>query len=259
MYRSDASDDPRGVVGIRRRSQAGYRKMIQNLFWAAAYNIVAIPLAAGAFAWSRFVLAPAAAVLMSASMVIVAVNAQFLRNATLFAHQTRPIRRVRCAKTERRVEELGAGCEQRVELRPEVCFGHDSGPACEDLFVSRDQDRVRLVGNPIEGKDLFLGVEAPSNRSRRHQLRRALRRVCESSLPGNGHAGDPIAVLLSQLIDDGQLPSTGQSPFGPKHEIDRPQFLGEGEGGAISELQRETLSGLEDLRDICPVPLAALG
>jgi Cu2+-exporting ATPase len=79
-----ASDDPRGVVGIRRLSQAGYRKMIQNLVWATGYNVVAIPLAAGALAWAGIVLAPAAAaVLMSASTVIVAINAQLLRRLDL--------------------------------------------------------------------------------------------------------------------------------------------------------------------------------
>ncbi|HUG32890.1 MAG TPA: copper-translocating P-type ATPase [Acidimicrobiia bacterium] len=79
-----ASDDPRAVVSVRRLSQAGYRKMIQNLVWAAGYNVVAIPLAAGALAWAGFVLAPAAAaVLMSASTVIVAINAQFLRRLDL--------------------------------------------------------------------------------------------------------------------------------------------------------------------------------
>ena len=79
-----ASDDPRGVVGIRRLSQAGYRKMIQNLVWAAGYNVAAIPLAAGALAWAGIVLAPAAAaVLMSASTVVVAVNAQLLRRVDL--------------------------------------------------------------------------------------------------------------------------------------------------------------------------------
>jgi len=78
------SDDPRGVVAIRRLSQAGYRKMIQNLVWATGYNVIAIPLAAGAFAWAGLVLAPAAAaVLMSASTVIVAINAQFLRRLEL--------------------------------------------------------------------------------------------------------------------------------------------------------------------------------
>jgi len=79
-----ASDDPRGVVGIRRLSQAGYRKMIQNLVWATGYNVVAIPLAAGALAWAGIVLAPAAAaVLMSVSTVIVAINAQLLRGLDL--------------------------------------------------------------------------------------------------------------------------------------------------------------------------------
>jgi P-type Cu2+ transporter len=78
------SDDPRGVVGIIRLSRAGYRKMLQNLAWAAGYNIVALPLAAGALAWAGIVLGPAvAAVLMSASTVIVAINAQFLRRLQL--------------------------------------------------------------------------------------------------------------------------------------------------------------------------------
>jgi P-type Cu2+ transporter len=79
-----ASDDPRGVVGIIRLSRAGYRKMLQNLVWAAGYNILALPLAAGALAWAGIVLGPAvAAVLMSASTVIVAINAQFLRRLQL--------------------------------------------------------------------------------------------------------------------------------------------------------------------------------
>jgi P-type Cu2+ transporter len=79
-----ASDDPRGVVGIMRLSRAGYRKMLQNLGWAAGYNVVALPLAAGALAWAGIVLAPAvAALLMSASTVVVAINAQFLRRLQL--------------------------------------------------------------------------------------------------------------------------------------------------------------------------------
>jgi Cu2+-exporting ATPase len=79
-----ASDDPRGVVAVRKLSQAGYRKMIQNLVWATGYNAAAIPLAAGALAWAGIVLGPAvAAVLMSASTVIVAINAQFLRRLDL--------------------------------------------------------------------------------------------------------------------------------------------------------------------------------
>ena len=58
--------------------------MLQILSWAAGYNVLAIPAAAGAFAWAGFVLPPAAAaVLRSASTVIVAINAQFLRRLEL--------------------------------------------------------------------------------------------------------------------------------------------------------------------------------
>lgn len=79
-----ASDDPRGVVGVRRLSSAGYSKMIQNLVWATGYNALAIPLAAGALAGAGFVLGPAVgAALMSASTVVVAINAQFLRRLDL--------------------------------------------------------------------------------------------------------------------------------------------------------------------------------
>jgi Cu2+-exporting ATPase len=74
--------DPRDVPRIIALSLASYRKMVQNLWWAAGYNIAAIPLAAGALAAQGLLLPPAiAAVLMSASTVIVAVNAQLLRRA----------------------------------------------------------------------------------------------------------------------------------------------------------------------------------
>jgi Cu2+-exporting ATPase len=76
--------DPRDVPRIIALSRASYRKMMQNLWWAAGYNIVAIPLAAGVLATQGVLLPPAfAAVLMSASTVIVAINAQLLRRARL--------------------------------------------------------------------------------------------------------------------------------------------------------------------------------
>ena len=79
-----ASDDPRGVVAVRRLSVASYRKMLQNLGWAAGYNVVAIPLAAGVLAWAGVVLAPAVGALaMSASTIVVAVNALLLRRLDL--------------------------------------------------------------------------------------------------------------------------------------------------------------------------------
>ena len=68
------------MVGILRVSQAGYRTMLQNLVWATGSNAAASPAAAGALAWARITLGPAAAAfLMSASTVIGAVNAQLRR------------------------------------------------------------------------------------------------------------------------------------------------------------------------------------
>lgn len=77
-------NDPRDIVKIIRLSQMTYSKMIQNLWWAAGYNIFALPLAAGALAWKGILLDPAfAAVLMSTSTVIVAFNAVLLRRREL--------------------------------------------------------------------------------------------------------------------------------------------------------------------------------
>jgi Cu2+-exporting ATPase len=77
-------NDPRDISKIIKLSEMTYSKMIQNLWWAAGYNIFALPLAAGALAWKGILLDPAfAAVLMSASTVIVAFNAVLLRRREL--------------------------------------------------------------------------------------------------------------------------------------------------------------------------------
>jgi Cu2+-exporting ATPase len=74
--------DPRDVPAIIELSKATYRKMIQNLWWAAGYNILAIPLAAGVlFKWGILLHPALGAVLMSLSTIIVAINAQLLRRA----------------------------------------------------------------------------------------------------------------------------------------------------------------------------------
>ncbi|HEX5948625.1 MAG TPA: HAD-IC family P-type ATPase, partial [Actinomycetota bacterium] len=79
-----ASDDPRAVLDVIRLSRASYRKMVQNLAWAAGYNVVAIPVAAGVLAWAGITLGPAVgAVLMSLSTIVVALNAQLLRRLRL--------------------------------------------------------------------------------------------------------------------------------------------------------------------------------
>ncbi|MEA5116559.1 MAG: heavy metal translocating P-type ATPase [Propionicimonas sp.] len=75
-----ASSDPRSVLSVIQLSRATYRKMLQNLWWAAGYNLLAVPLAAGVLAPVGFVLPMSVgAVLMSLSTVVVALNAQLLR------------------------------------------------------------------------------------------------------------------------------------------------------------------------------------
>ena len=79
-----ASDDPRAVLSVIELSRAGYRKMTQNLWWAAGYNLAAVPLAAGVLAPVGFVLPmEVGAALMSLSTIVVAANAQLLRRLDL--------------------------------------------------------------------------------------------------------------------------------------------------------------------------------
>lgn len=79
-----ASDDPRSVLSVIELSKKSYRKMTQNLWWAAGYNIIAVPLAAGVLAPIGFILPmEVGALLMSASTVVVALNAQLLRRLDL--------------------------------------------------------------------------------------------------------------------------------------------------------------------------------
>jgi len=78
------SSDPLGIVKVITLSRAAYRKMLQNLAWAAGYNTISIPLAAGVAAGFGFVLSPAfGAILMSLSTIVVALNAQLLRKLQL--------------------------------------------------------------------------------------------------------------------------------------------------------------------------------
>ncbi len=77
-------NDPIDVLAALRIAKATYTKMTQNLWWATAYNTIAIPLAMGAFAWAGFLLSPAVgAIFMSLSTVIVAINAVSLRRVNL--------------------------------------------------------------------------------------------------------------------------------------------------------------------------------
>lgn len=88
-----ASDDPRSVVSVIELSRAAHRKMQQNLWWAAGYNLLSVPLAAGVLAPIGFVLPMSVgALLMSASTVVVALNAQLLRRLDVSADRVRASR-----------------------------------------------------------------------------------------------------------------------------------------------------------------------
>src|SRR5207248_3936201 len=88
-YGRAGRSDPRAVVSVIALSQASYRKMVQNLASPTGYNVLAIPLAAGALAWAGVTLAPAVGgILMSVSTVVVALNAQLLRRLDLRPHST---------------------------------------------------------------------------------------------------------------------------------------------------------------------------
>jgi Cu2+-exporting ATPase len=77
-------NDPRDIPKILKLSKRTYSKMVQNLLWATGYNVIALPLAAGILVSQGILLQPAmAAVFMSLSTVIVAVNAMFLRRTKL--------------------------------------------------------------------------------------------------------------------------------------------------------------------------------
>ncbi len=79
-----AGDDPRSVVSVITLSKASYRKMLQNLWWAAGYNLVSVPLAAGLLAPVGVNLPmEVGAIMMSASTIVVAANAQWLRRLDL--------------------------------------------------------------------------------------------------------------------------------------------------------------------------------
>jgi Cu2+-exporting ATPase len=83
--------DPRDVVGAIELSRAAYRKMVQNLVWATAYNLIAIPVAAGLLVrWRIDLPMSVGAIAMSTSTIIVALNAQLLRRLRIVRHKRIP-------------------------------------------------------------------------------------------------------------------------------------------------------------------------
>jgi Cu2+-exporting ATPase len=103
-----ASSDPRSVLSVRELSRATYRKMRQNLWWAAGYNLLSVPLAAGVLAPVGFILPMSVgAILMSLSTIVVALNAQLLRRLDLDPDRWRDVHADAVAAGAGRADHVG--------------------------------------------------------------------------------------------------------------------------------------------------------
>ena len=103
-----ASSDPRSVLSVLELSRATYRKMRQNLWWAAGYNLLSVPLAAGVLAPVGFILPMSVgAILMSLSTIVVALNAQLLRRLDLDPDRWRDVHADAVAAGAGRADHVG--------------------------------------------------------------------------------------------------------------------------------------------------------
>jgi P-type Cu2+ transporter len=108
-----AGNDPRSVLSMIDLSRASYRKMIQNLIWATGYNIIAVPLAAGVLAFAGVAISPAvAAILMSISTIVVALNAQLLRRIDLDPERIQSDAEPKTPPTAATPSEFGSAAQQ---------------------------------------------------------------------------------------------------------------------------------------------------
>ncbi|KAB1663786.1 heavy metal translocating P-type ATPase [Pseudoclavibacter sp. CFCC 13611] len=163
-----AGSDPRAVVSVMELSRHTYRKMLQNLWWAVGYNLIAVPLAAGVLAPLGFVLPMSVgALLMSASTVVVAINAQLLREIDL--SPTRLCRQI--LGTDGGAEEHAHGIGHDHREQPHADVAHD-GPATlrtaergADEPSEQQRDRDGHDGHP----DAHRLVEGQQHGNQRNQ------------------------------------------------------------------------------------------
>ena len=129
--------------------------------------------------------------------------------------------------------------EQLVDPGAYFVFGNRTRPRVGDSHVVSYENRHRLIGNTVLREDVFILVEPPPNVPRRQHLQSAGLCSLEVGLPGRGDEVDPVAIVCCYGIDDGQLPPTGRSPFGPEDEVDRVFCAGEGELASSSQFESE--------------------
>jgi len=134
--------NPMDVVAILALSRATYRKLIQNLIWATGYNVVALPLAAGVlYAWGVLLTPALGAVLMSASTVIVAINARMLRL------KSEP-------NAEAKVDQPKPNAEAKVELPKPNAEAKGDSLRSEPHVSERDIKRVHEVYEQLGREDV---------------------------------------------------------------------------------------------------------
>jgi Cu2+-exporting ATPase len=156
--------DPRDVPRIVALSRASYRKMLQNLWWAAGYNIFAIPLAAGVLVSWGFVLSPAiGAMLMSASTVIVAINAQLLRRA-----------RLRRGRTIDRTTSIESDSTSRIQTATKE---DDIARANPDKAGQYLADAIKLHEKHMNGTELTTG---PAGERSQAEMMRMMQQAYEA-------------------------------------------------------------------------------
>lgn len=124
----------------------------------------------------------------------------------------------------------GAESDQVVEGLTDLGLGSSAGPAFDLDVAAGDENGPRLVWDSIRTEDRRLLIQTPPDGTGGHQLCRPGGRLVQSGLPGDGNEPNPIGVLGSQFVDDGQLPPAGASPLCPEHQIDGLLLVAEGEG-----------------------------
>lgn len=230
-----AASDPRAVIGVIRLSRASYRKMLQNLTWGAGYNVLAIPLAAGVFAFAGITLAPAiGAVLMSVSTIVVAANAQLLRRVDLGLPQEevttvtkgermkKNIKLAAVATAALAVIGLGAWAISRDDSTPPAEHG---GEHAAPAVTSNAADSTFVTGMIPHHEQAVAMAELAEGRSTDPRILDLASRIVAAQGPeieelqglrstvGAGHAGHTMADGMASDAELSQLSAASGTDF----------------------------------------------
>lgn len=128
---------------------------------------------------------------------------------------------------------------QIVQLCPNLVLCQHTRPGRSDTSVRCDQDGDRLIRHAVFRKDVLVLVQTPQDVARDEQFIGPRLGLCEVGFPCRGNEVHPVAIVGSYGIDDGQLPPTGGSPFGPEDQVNGPLRIGQPVLATVAELQSE--------------------